>query len=93
MNKDELMEDSTEYCCYCGTPKVSFGCCGENHYETFAQMSSEDQDDFLQPSLEQVAPLIPICFGSYLGGHVQAERSCEDCAYLFRCTTASSGNV
>ena len=48
MTKDELMEDSTEYCCYCGTPKVSFGCCGENHFETFAQMSSEAQDEFLQ---------------------------------------------
>ena len=48
MTRNELMQDSTEYCCYCGTPKVSVGCCGENHFETFAQMSSEDQDDFLQ---------------------------------------------
>jgi hypothetical protein len=41
-----LMDDSTEYCCYCGSVKVSFSCCGENHFETFADMSPEDQQAF-----------------------------------------------
>ena len=42
-----LMADTTEYCCYCGNEKRTFGCCGENHFETFAQMSSEDQQNIL----------------------------------------------
>jgi hypothetical protein len=48
MTREELMEDGTEYCCYCGTPKASLGCCGENHFETFAQMDSDAQQEFLQ---------------------------------------------
>ncbi len=45
--REELMSDSTEYCCYCGCQKVRFGCCGENHFETFAEMSKETQEEFL----------------------------------------------
>ncbi len=45
--REELMADSTEYCCYCGCQKVKFGCCGENHFETFAEMSEETQEEFL----------------------------------------------
>ena len=41
---DEQMEDSTQYCCYCGQAKYRFGCCGENHFQTFADMEKEDQD-------------------------------------------------
>lgn len=50
----EYMSDSTTYCCYCGTEERSLSCCGENHYETFAEMSKENQlniiynDDRLQ---------------------------------------------
>ena len=52
MNKDTLrklilddqMRDSTEYCCYCGQAKHRMGCCGENHFQTFAEMEKEDQD-------------------------------------------------
>jgi hypothetical protein len=52
MNKDTLrkliwddqMKDSTEYCCYCGQAKYRLSCCGENHYETFAEMDKENQD-------------------------------------------------
>jgi len=43
----ELLEDSQAYCCYCGQERVSFGCCGENHFETFSEMSKQTQDDFL----------------------------------------------
>ena len=41
---DEQMQSSTEYCCYCGQEKYRFGCCGEVHYETFAEMDKENQD-------------------------------------------------
>ena len=52
MNKDTLrkliwddqMKDSTQYCCYCGQAKHRMGCCGENHFQTFAEMEKEDQD-------------------------------------------------
>lgn len=52
MNKDTLrnliwddqMKDSTQYCCYCGQAKYRIGCCGENHFQTFAEMEKEDQD-------------------------------------------------
>ena len=43
----DLMADTTEYCCYCGNEKRTFGCCGENHFETFADMSSQDQQNIL----------------------------------------------
>ena len=43
----ELMEDDTEYCCYCGSKKVRFSCCGEVHFQTFSEMDSEDQADWL----------------------------------------------
>ena len=43
----EYMSDSTKYCCYCGHEQTSFGCCGENHFETFAEMSKDLQDDMI----------------------------------------------
>jgi hypothetical protein len=49
--REELMADSTEYCCYCGCQKVKFGCCSENHFETFAEMSEETQEEFLDAEL------------------------------------------
>jgi hypothetical protein len=48
---EDLMRDSTLYCCYCGTEKHSLSCCGENHFMTFSEMDKEWQDDFLD-SLE-----------------------------------------
>ena len=39
----ELMEDDTKYCCYCGNQKVTFSCCGENHFQTFSEMDEYDQ--------------------------------------------------
>jgi hypothetical protein len=55
MTREELMADDTQYCCYCGGEKVRFQCCGENHFHTFAQMSAEEQDEFLDN--EECAPL------------------------------------
>jgi hypothetical protein len=43
----ELLDDSQTYCCYCGNKQVSFGCCGENHFETFAEMDAQRQNEFL----------------------------------------------
>ena len=43
----ELMQDDTEYCCYCGEVKHSFGCCGENHFESFRQMDQQRQEEFM----------------------------------------------
>ena len=40
---EDLMRDSTQYCCYCGQAKHRMSCCGENHFETFAEMRHEDQ--------------------------------------------------
>jgi len=53
MTQQEMMEDSTQYCCYCGGEKVRFQCCGENHFHTFAQMSADEQDEFFQQGEEQ----------------------------------------
>jgi hypothetical protein len=47
MTQQEMMANSTQYCCYCGQEKVRFQCCGENHFQTFAQMDKEDQAEFL----------------------------------------------
>jgi len=44
---EELMQDGTQYCCYCGCEKVRFHCCGENHFQTFAEMSAEERQDLL----------------------------------------------
>ena len=55
MTREELMTDDTQYCCYCGCEKARFQCCGENHFQTFAQMSAEEQDEFLDN--EECAPL------------------------------------
>ena len=53
MTQEELLADDTQYCCYCGGEKVKFHCCGENHFQTFAQMSAEEQDEFFQQGEEQ----------------------------------------
>ena len=44
---EELLNDTTQYCCYCGIEKHSFQCCGENHFQTFYEMCLEEQDHFL----------------------------------------------
>jgi hypothetical protein len=51
----ELMQDSQTYCCYCGTPKVRFSCCGENHFETFAEMNKETQESILSDMASEVS--------------------------------------
>ena len=44
----ELMKDDTEYCCYCGCERRGvFACCGENHFETYAQMQPYAQEELL----------------------------------------------
>ena len=55
MTREEMMTDGTQYCCYCGCEKVRFHCCGENHFQTFAQMGEDEQDELLDN--EECAPL------------------------------------
>jgi len=55
MTHEEMMADDTQYCCYCGDEKVRFSCCGENHFQTFAQMDKDEQDEFLEAELVQRA--------------------------------------
>jgi hypothetical protein len=43
----ELMESETLYCVYCGQVKHRVGCCGENHYEVYADMYQDDQQYIL----------------------------------------------
>jgi hypothetical protein len=47
MTREELLADGTQYCCYCGCEKARFQCCGENHFQTFAEMRPDEQDEFL----------------------------------------------
>lgn len=49
--RQELMANSQTYCCYCGQVQISFGCCGENHFETFAEMSAQTQEEFLDAEI------------------------------------------
>ena len=45
--RQELLDDSQAYCCYCGDAQTSFSCCGENHFETFSKMDEKRQKEFL----------------------------------------------
>jgi hypothetical protein len=49
---DEQMQSSMEYCVYCGQAKYRRGCCGENHYQTFADLYKEDQQAIVDELLE-----------------------------------------
>jgi hypothetical protein len=52
--RQELLADSQTYCCYCGEAKVRFSCCGENHFETFAEMNKETQESILSDMSDEV---------------------------------------
>ena len=50
---DEQLSSSTEYCYYCGSTKGDrIGCCGENHFGTFADLYKEDQEAIVDELLE-----------------------------------------
>ena len=50
---DDQLSSSTEYCYYCGSTKGDrIGCCGENHFGTFADLYKEDQDAIVDELLE-----------------------------------------
>ena len=42
--REEFMNDSTEYCNYCGAQRTTFSCCKEVHFSTFAQMYAYEQE-------------------------------------------------
>ena len=50
--RQELMKDTTEYCCYCGGEKTTFMCCHETHFETFSDMAEYEQEDFLDYEMD-----------------------------------------
>ncbi len=50
---EELLKDSREFCAYCGTERHGFGCCGEVHYVTYADMDESEQNEFLENELEE----------------------------------------
>lgn len=43
---EELLKDGREFCPYCGTERYRFSCCGEVHFETYKDMSPEQQAEF-----------------------------------------------
>jgi hypothetical protein len=53
------MNDSTLYCCYCFQEKHWIGCCGENHFITYADMYEDDQksilDDLVADEMDKLA--------------------------------------
>ena len=50
--KQEFMKSDQEYCCYCGDMRTSIGCCGENHFVTFADMDDDIQRDIINWEIE-----------------------------------------
>ena len=50
--KQEFMQSSQEYCCYCGDVRSGVGCCGENHFVTFADMDEDTQRDSINFEIE-----------------------------------------
>lgn len=49
----ELLKDEREFCAYCGTERYRFGCCGEVHYVTYADMDEDWQANMLEAELEE----------------------------------------
>ena len=48
---EELLESGAQYCPYCGSEVTSFSCCGEIHFDSYENMSTEDQQQFLHDTL------------------------------------------
>jgi hypothetical protein len=49
--RQEFMNSSQTYCCYCGEAQTNFHCCQENHFETFSEMDKEMQEQFLDAEM------------------------------------------
>ena len=57
---EDDLRSKGNYCCYCLEPQGDkFSCCGENHFETYAEMRHEDQmailDEMVADELEILA--------------------------------------
>jgi len=51
--REELMQSSTLYCCYCTTEKGDkTHCCSEYHFVTFKDLYPSDQDMLIQDQVE-----------------------------------------
>jgi len=53
--KQEFMQSSQTYCCYCCQPQDGkIGCCQENHFVEFRDLYPEDQQAIINEELELV---------------------------------------
>jgi hypothetical protein len=53
--KQEFMQSSVTYCCYCCQPQEGkIGCCQENHFVEFRDLYPEDQQAIISEELELV---------------------------------------
>ena len=51
--REELMQSSTLYCCYCTTEKGDkTHCCSEYHFVAFKDLYPSDQDMLIQDQVE-----------------------------------------
>ena len=48
-----LMNSSTEYCCYCYDVKTFLSCCKENHFVTFKDLDDETQNEIINIEVEE----------------------------------------
>lgn len=49
--REELMSSGKKYCCYCGMEAIRFSCCGENHFETFADFDESRQEEWIDDEM------------------------------------------
>jgi len=53
--RQEMLQSSLEYCCYCLEPKADkLSCCSENHFLAFKDLYEKDQDFLLIEEASQV---------------------------------------
>jgi len=48
-----LMNSSTEYCCYCYDVKTFLSWCKENHFVTFKDLDDETQEAIINKEVEE----------------------------------------
>ena len=51
--RSNLMNSSTEYCCYCYDVKTFLSCCKENHFVTFKDLDEETQNEMINIEVEE----------------------------------------
>ena len=54
--RQELLQSSQTYCCYCLNVDHGFQCCGENHFLTFGDLYDTDQDFLILEAMSEMMP-------------------------------------